>query len=98
MLPVGPNVLQVDYVFWQDRAWLSPVWLQSPDGAMRPIRLIAPRFAPGIVPPPGADVLTFFQKIPLTQPTLEQGFIPEGMANVLHIVENPNVFVRSGVA
>lgn len=94
ILPVGPNVLRVEYVIWQNRAWLAPVWLQAPDGIMRPIRLIGPRFAPGIVPPPGPDVLNIFQQMPLSHATLEQGFIPEEMAPILEVIENPNVFAR----
>ncbi|MDX0530757.1 hypothetical protein [Sinorhizobium medicae] len=95
ILPIGANVMQVDYVIWQNRAWLAPVYLEAPNGQRRPLRLIAPRFAPGFVPPAGADVLNIFQRMPLSMATLEQGFIPDDMMPILHIVENPNVFVRS---
>lgn len=97
MLPVGANLLRVDYVNWQGRAWLAPIWLEEANGnTRRPLRLIAPRFAPGVSPPPGPDVLNIFQQMPLIQPTLDQGFVPAEMAPLLHIVENPNVFVRNG--
>lgn len=94
LLPIGAHVMQVDYVIWQNRAWLAPVYLESPNGQRRPLRLIAPRFAPGVVPPPGPDVLNIFRQMPLPMTTLEQGFIPAELAPILHIVENPEVLIR----
>lgn len=94
-LPVGARVLNVDYVAWQGRCWLSPVYIQAPDGAVRPLRLIAPRWAPGIKPIPGAGPLEIFQQMPLTQAVLDQGYIPNDLAPLVEIVENPNVLIRN---
>jgi hypothetical protein len=95
MLPIGASIMSVDYVFWQNRAWLSPIYIASPDGQVRPLRLIAPRMAPGYTAPHGADFLELFQKMPLTNAVLEQGFIPDDMTQFLHIVENPNVLITN---
>lgn len=94
VLPIGDNVLQVDYVIWQNRAWLSPVYLEAFTGERRPLRLIAPRFLPGFNPPPGPDVLNIFQQVTLPMATLEQGFIPAELEPILEIVESPEVRIR----
>ncbi len=95
MLPIGPSIMNVDYVFWQNRAWLSPIYIAAPNGEVRPLRLIAPKFAPGFDAPPGADVLNLFQQMHLTKAVLEQGYIPDDLAPILLIVENPNVLITN---
>lgn len=95
-LPIGANVMPVEYVIWQNRAWLAPIYLEAPNGELRPLRLIAPRFVPGFNPPPGPDVLNIFQQVPLSMATLEQGFIPAELEPVIEIVENPEVLIRRG--
>jgi hypothetical protein len=94
-LPVGRSILSVDYVNWNNRCWLVPVWLEAPNGQTRqPLRLIAPKHAPGFTPPPGPEALNIFHQTPLTQHVLDQGFIPIDLAPILEIVESPPVFIR----
>ncbi len=95
MLPIGSSIRPVDYVNWNNRSWLAPVWLEAPHGNTRqPLRLIAPRYAPGFTPPPGPEVLNLFQRVQLTQHVLEQGFVPDDLVPLVEIVESPPVFIR----
>lgn len=95
ILPVGGSMLRVDYINWQNRAWLAPIWLDAPDGKTRiPLRLIAPKYAPGFTAPPGPEVLQIFRQMPLTPHALDQGHVPADLATIVEIVENPPVFLR----
>jgi hypothetical protein len=99
MIPVGNSIWTVAYVEWNNRAWLTPLWLQSSDGTKRrPVRLIAPKFAPGHTPIPGPDVLKIFQKFRLTAAVLEQGHIPAELGPIVEIVENPEIFIAVSAA
>lgn len=93
LLPVGAEVLKVDYILWQNRAWLAPLYIEH-DGSIRPLRVIAPRWAPGSDPSPNPKLLEIFQQVHLTKAVLEQGHIPPDLAPLLEIVENPNVLIR----
>lgn len=95
MIPSGSHILMVDYVVWNNRAWLTPNWLVNPAGTMRrPIRVIAPRMAPGHTAPAGADFLNVFTQMGLPRSLLEQGHIPADFARVVEVIENPEIFVR----
>ncbi len=91
-LPVGNAVLSVEWVTYDDRAWLAPLWIVSPDGkTRRPVRLIAPRPAPGIKPIPGPEILKIFAQIPLSQALLEQGEIPPELGQLVEVLEAPDI-------
>ena len=92
MLPVGGAMLQVDTIEFEGRYWLAPVWIVSPDQkTMRPLRLIAPKFAPGYAPPKGPEILEIFQEMPLPKTLLEQGAIPEELQPAVEVRENPDI-------
>lgn len=94
LLPVGATICDVTFINWNNRSWLVPVWMQSPDGKIRrPLRLVGPRFAPGHTCPPGPDVLEIFQQIILPRSVLEQGHIPPELKPAVEIIENPAIFV-----
>jgi len=39
-IPVGSLILDIDWINYNGRAWLVPVWIHSPDGkTRRPLRL-----------------------------------------------------------
>jgi len=93
VLTMGGSVVTMDYVNWQNRAWLAPIWIEDiVSGRIRPLRLIAPRMAPGFTAPPGAGMLQIFQQMPLPGTVYEQGHIPDELSNMVEIVENPPVF------
>ncbi len=94
LMPMGGAIMRVDYVEWQNRAWIAPIWIETPDRrTRRPLRLIAPRMAPGFAAPPGPEMLQIFTQMPLPAPTLEQGHVPYDLRNLVEIVENPPVFI-----
>lgn len=94
-LPVGGSILSIDYVNWNNRSWLTPVWLEARNGQTRqPLRLIAPKYVPGFPPQSGPATLNIFHQMPLTQHVLDQGFIPIDLAAILEVVESPSVFIR----
>ncbi|TBE67441.1 hypothetical protein [Rhizobium ruizarguesonis] len=93
MLPMGGGVVTMDYVNWQNRSWLAPVWIEDiASGQIRPLRLVAPRMAPGFSAPPGPELLHTFQQMPLPESLYQQGHIPAELANLVMVVENPPVF------
>ena len=90
------EVLEVDWINHDGRAWLVPTWILSPDGKMQtPLRIIAPRFAPGYDPIPGPDVLQFFQKIPVPKSLLDKGLIPKELKQLVEVRENPGIWFRN---
>lgn len=94
-LPMGAAIVGMDYISWNGRCWLVPTWLVPPDGQTRiPLRLIAPRVAPGFDPLPGPEMLQMFSSVPLPAATYEQGHVPDNLRNSVDIVENPPVFAR----
>ncbi|MGO8025846.1 hypothetical protein [Rhizobium leguminosarum] len=96
MVPVGGAVLMIDYVVWDNRAWLTPNWLENAAGTLRrPIRVIAPKMAPGFTAPSGADFLDIFTQTGLPQSVLDQGHIPPEFAPILEVVENPEIFIQA---
>ncbi|TLX12130.1 hypothetical protein [Rhizobium sp. MHM7A] len=93
MLPMGGGVVMMDYVIWQNRCWLVPIWLEPiAGGQIRPLRLIAPRMAAGYAAPPGPELLQTFQQMPLPESVYQQGHIPAEYANLVAVVESPPVF------
>ncbi len=94
-LPMGAAVVGMDYISWNGRCWLVPTWLVPPDGNTRiPLRLVAPKMAPGFTAPAGPDMLGMFSKMPLPPSTYEQGHVPGDLANFVEIIENPPIFAR----
>ncbi|MGV4794097.1 hypothetical protein [Rhizobium sp. F40D2] len=93
MLPLGGSVVMMDYVNWQNRSWFAPVWLEDiTTGQIRPLRLVAPRYAPGFTAPAGLEVLQIFQNMPLPESVYQQGHVPTELATLVEIIENPPVF------
>lgn len=91
-LPIGGEVWLVEWIEYRGRAWLTPLWIASPDGKWRrPLRIIAPKFAPGHTPPPGPAILEIFQEMPLPASLLEKGVIPEELASLVEVHENPDI-------
>lgn len=92
-IPVGAEILNVQWVEYDGRAWLTPLWIVAlGEKTMRPLRIIAPRFAPGFDPIPGAEILKIFQQMPLTKSLLEQGVIPAELAPLVEVRENPDIW------
>lgn len=90
------NILSIEWVTFEGRAWVVPQWHVSPDKQfLRPVRIIAPRFAQGIAPPAGPDILQIFGQMQLPQTLLEQGVIPPDIAPVVEVRENPELAVRN---
>ena len=93
ILPIGGGVVTMDYVNWQNRSWLAPIWIEPvAGGQIRPLRLVAPRMAPGFSAPPGPELLHMFQRMPLPESLYQQGHIPAEFANLVVVVENPPVY------
>jgi hypothetical protein len=58
---VGGDILQVDWIMHQDKAWLVYEWLLSPDGkSMRPRRIISLALAEGYSMKLGEAPLAYF--------------------------------------
>ena len=92
----GSSIRVIEWVNFQNRAWLAPLWLPSHDGKwMRPIRLIAPKFAPGSTPLPGSEVLDLFQQVPIPEALLENLDPPGVDTPLLEILENPPAISRN---
>lgn len=92
-LPIDDAVEAIDWIEYQDRAWLVPVWIVAPDRkTQRPLRIIAPRFAPGYKPIPGMAILGHFRERPLPKALLEQGHIPPKLEQVVEVHENPDIY------
>lgn len=94
-IPVGSEIRDFDVIHHESRAWLVPRWLVSPDGKwLRPLRIVAPRFAPGYKPLPGLDVLRIFeQAVLLPASLLDRGVIPPELAAVVEVRESPDISV-----
>ncbi len=93
----GPNILTVDAIEHEGRAWIVPNWIVSPDKKwMKPLRIIAPRFAQGSKPIPGFEALQhIFGAMQLPESLLERGQIPPGLAQLIEVHENPDIIVRN---
>ncbi|MBY0363425.1 MAG: hypothetical protein K2X45_16090 [Phreatobacter sp.] len=95
----GTSVRMIEWVNFQNRAWLAPLWLPSRDGKwMRPVRLIAPKFAHGHSPSPSADVLNIFQHLPIPEVLLDS-LAPQAVGTpLLEILENPQAISKNPAA
>ncbi|MGU9982334.1 hypothetical protein ACJ4V0_20055 [Phreatobacter sp. HK31-P] len=95
----GPSVRMIEWVNFQNRAWLAPLWLPSRDAKwMRPVRLIAPKFAPGHSPPSGPEVLDIFQQVPIPEALLDS-LAPQTVSTpLLEILENPQAISKNPAA
>ena len=93
LLPIGRTIQSIEWVEYDARAWLAPLWIVSPDGkAQRPLRIVAPRFAPGYDPLPGHEVLEIFREVRLPGSLLEQGHVPPELAPLVEVRENPDIW------
>ncbi len=95
-LPIGRDIVHVDYINWQNRCWLVPAWISIADENLKmPARLIAPRFVAGHTPPPGPEVLNIFTRLRLPEIVLDpNNKLPE-LVHVIDIVERPSLYMRS---
>lgn len=94
MIMSGSDVLEMETIEFEGRYWLVPNWFLSPDGqTMRPLRIIAPRFAPGYKPIAGLAALEIFRALPLPKTLLEQGVIPSELSPVVEVRESPDIVV-----
>lgn len=85
----------VDWLEYDGRAWIADLWIVASDGkSQRPLRIIAPRFAPGFEPIPGPSVLQFFQTMQVPESLLEQGFVPSELAPLIEVRENPDIYAE----
>ena len=87
--------MSIDYVLWQGRAWLAPIWERLGSNARVPTRLIAPKFAVGIPPISCPRALQIFHEMPLSNAVVINGAIPDALSDVIEVIESPGVFVRS---
>lgn len=93
MTDKGP--VMMDWISYDGQYWLVPVWIaQLGAKTQRPIRIIAPRAAPGYKLPDDPQVLAIFEGMPLPTSLLEQGAIPSGIARAIEVRENPDIFAQ----
>ena len=92
---VGPDVLQVDWIMHQDKAWLVPEWIPSPDGKLiRPRRIISLAMAAGYESYKlGETPLQWFQSNPIPQSLLDEGKAPAGLEKLIEIREDPEIWL-----
>lgn len=93
------KIMAVEWVNYRNRAWLAPLWIPSHDGQwIRPVRLIAPKMAPGHDPIPSVEVLHLFQQVQVPQALLENAEPPAVEAPLLEILELPELIARNPAA
>lgn len=94
VLPIDGCLMSIDYIEWQGRAWLVPIWIEDNEGCRRPARLIGPNFCPEGPPVRGPSILQIFREMPLTSVVLVRGAASGTYSPILEIIERPNVCVR----
>ncbi|KRB49272.1 hypothetical protein ASE04_19080 [Rhizobium sp. Root708] len=94
-MPVEGCIMSIDFVEWKGRAWLAPVWREN-ERTRSPTRLIAPRFAPGMPPLAGSNILQIFLEMPLTKTLLIDGLVPEHLRDLIEVIESPDVVLPMG--
>lgn len=93
LIPIGPHIHKVEWIIFENRAWLAPLWMLSIDQKMmRPVRIVAPRFAPGHTPPDGDEAFRLFVAVQLTDELLEQGIVPPELAALVEVREEPPIW------
>ena len=95
----GPSIRMVEWVNYRNRAWLVPLWIPSHDGKwLRPVRLIAPKFAPGYSPLPGSEVLEIFQRVTIPEALLDSLGPQVGDTPLLEVLESPPAISKNPAA
>lgn len=93
LIPIGASIHKVEWITFEGRAWLAPLWILSHDQKMmRPVRIVAPRFAPGYTPLAGDEVLRLFEAIQLTDALLEHGQVPPELTPLVEVREDPPIW------
>lgn len=96
LLPIGRTTANIDYINWQNRSWLVPKWIDVVEKDIRiPIRLIAPRFVQGHVPPQGPEILNIFKRLQLPDIVFDADNSLSVLSPLIDVVERPALFVRS---
>ena len=91
---VGAEILNVDWIMHQDKAWLVPEWILSPDGkSMRPRRIISLALADGYSMKLGEAPLAYFQSNPIPKSLLEKGELPNGLEKAFEVLEEPEIWI-----
>ncbi len=82
----------VDWLELDGRAWIADSWIVAIGGkSQRPLRIIAPRFAPGFQMK-GRDALRIFEEMPIPDSLLAQGHLPDRLKPLIEVRENPDIF------
>lgn len=96
LLPIGRAAVNVDYINWEKRSWLVPKWIDVPNKDIRvPLRLIAPRFVQGHVPPQGPEILNIFKRLQLPDIVFDADNTLSVISPLIDLVERPALFLRS---
>lgn len=83
----------VEWIEWDGRAWLADLWIVAPNGrSQKPLRIIAPKMAPGFPPIPGPEILAIFAKMPIPESLLESGYLPPELAPLYEVRESPDIW------
>lgn len=92
---VDNHILEIDWIMHEDKAWLVPDWLLSPDDkSMRPLRIISLKMAAGFEGYKlGEAPLQWFQSNPIPKSLLEDGIAPPGLEKVFEIREEPEIWL-----
>lgn len=99
LLPIGRDTISVDYINWQNRSWIVPKWMDVVNGDIRmPLRLIAPRFVKGHVPPQGPETLNIFKRLQLPDIILDADNSLSTLTPLIDVIERPAVFIRHSQA
>ncbi len=86
------EVLSIDAIQFEGRSWIVPIWLAPLGGSKkRPIRIIAPRFPPGVNVNDPDLLQSFFQGVQLPRALLKQGFLPQELERLVEVRENPDI-------
>lgn len=87
----GPE--EVDWIDFEDRVWIATLWFASHDQKwMKPIRIITPRFAPGMsIRLEAPHVEELFQKMPLPKALLERGATDSETSITVEVRESPDI-------
>jgi hypothetical protein len=89
------EVRLVDWIMHEDKAWLVPDWLVSPDDrSMRPLRIISLKMAAGYEGYKlGEAPLVWFRSNSIPKSLFENGVVPPEQEKVFVIREMPEIWL-----
>jgi hypothetical protein len=91
---VDGEILSMEWIMHQGKAWLVPYWLLSPDDKlMRPVRIISLAVAHGHNMDLGELPLAYFQSNPIPKCLIDDGVVPPELEKVFEILEEPGIWI-----